>query len=149
MNNRYFEFGDVLVSIPQLKKNILSVRRGKTYLCSHLIGDDLKNMMLDYRDHKKFDFGRYSQLTGNDKVVINEILRTSKMDDELKIRISDDDMGKLIKRFDILKGEVQAGNDSKELLTELKQVVLKLVKLGKLPLKQSFHLMLELVSILD
>ena len=147
MTNRHFDFGSLQVSIPQLKKNILSTRRGKHYVSSHLIGDDLKEMMLDYRDHGKFDVSRYGQLKGDDKNIINDVLKNSKMEDVLKIRIRDDELSHLIKRYDVLKGEILAGNDSKELLAELKDTVLKLVRLGKLPLKQSYQLLLELVAL--
>ena len=70
------------------------------------------------------------------------------MDERLGLRINDHDMGELIERYELLRGQVIAGNDAVEVRKELKRVVLQLVKKGKLPPKKSFDLLLEL-ALLD
>lgn len=144
----HFKFGKFEVSIPRLKQNILTLRTERksssTGIKTQLISNEFKDILLDYRDTGKFNVNGYQKLPDHDKKLFNDLLQKTGMDDTLGIRIRDDEMIKLIDRYELLSGQVQAGNDSLELRKELKQVVLKLVKLGRLPLKQSYELLLEL-----
>lgn len=141
----HFEFGKYRINITKLKQNVLSVStQKKSHVMSHVIGDDFKNLLLDYKDHKKFNITSYHELSVPQKNIFNLLLQQSGMDDILGIRIKDEEMPKLIDRYEILRGQVNAGNDALEVRRELKRVVLRLVQLGKLPAKKSYELLLEL-----
>ena len=141
----HFEFGKYRINITKLKQNVLSVStQKKSHVMSHVIGDDFKNLLLDYKDHKKFNITSYHELSVPQKNIFNLLLQQSGMDDILGIRIKDEEMPKLIDRYEILRGQVLAGNDALEVRKELRNVVLKLVRLNKLPMKQSYELLLEL-----
>jgi len=141
----HFEFGKYRINITKLKQNVLSVStQKKSHVMSHVIGDDFKNLLLDYKDHKKFNITSYHELSVPQKNIFNLLLQQSGMDDILGIRIKDEEMPKLIDRYEILRGQVLAGNDALEVRKELRNVVLKLVRLNKLPMKQSYDLLLEL-----
>lgn len=142
----HFAFGKHRVSNRQLKKNILSVSTGagKSQVSSRLITDAVKTILLDFRDNGKFNCDAYLKLKGDDKKVLDDLLVKSNMDDQLGIRIRDDELNELVDRYELLRGQVLAGNDATEIRKELKYVVLKLVRLGKLPLRRSHDLLLEL-----
>lgn len=146
MSSKHLSFGKYEISIPRLKENILSVRTNKknSAMPPIIITDTVRDLLLDYRDHEKFNITNYNKLQPHNKEVMDRLLKQSGMDDVLGIRISHEEMGHLLERYELLKGAVLGGNDSIEVRKELKQVVLKLVKLGKLPLKQSHTLLLEL-----
>lgn len=150
MTQTHFDFGKYRISIAKLKQNLLSVSRpsNKSHVMTHLIGDELKNLLLDYKDHQKFNVSAYHELNPDQKLIFNLLLQQSGMDDTLGIRVKVEELPKLIDRYELLRGQVLAGNDSLEVRKELRNVVLKLVKLNKLPQKQSFDLLLEL-ALLD
>lgn len=145
-----FEFGKYKISTPRLKQNVLSVSTNnkKQAMRSQIITDTVKNLLLDYRDHNKFNINVYNKLNKNEKLIVDLLLKKSGMDDTLGIRITNEDADRLIDRYELLRGEVIAGNDSLEVRKELRKIVLDLVRLGSLPLRQSYELLLEL-CILD
>ena len=144
----HFQFGKYYISIPRLKKNILSVRtENKSTILSSMITDEVKHLLLDFKDTGKFGIGKYSNFKNNNKEIMDRLLKSSGMDDRLSIRIENTDLNELLERYELLRGGVLQGNDSAEVRKELKHVVLKLVQLGKLPMKQSHQLLLELALI--
>lgn len=142
----HFAFGKHRISIRQLKRNILSVTtaEGKSQVSSRLITDAVKTILLDFRDNGKFNCDAYLKLKGDDKKILDDLLVKSNMDDQLGIRVRDDELGELVDRYELLRGQILAGNDAIEVRKELRAVVLKLVRLGKLPIKKSHELLLEL-----
>lgn len=145
----HFLFGKYRVSIRRLKDNVLSLStENKSPVSSTLITDPLKDLFLDYKDHQKFSISTYNKLKPDERKIIDPILKQSGMDEKLGLRIKDDDLGELIERYELLRGQVLAGNDAVEVRKELKHVVLQLVRKGKLPLKKSYDLLLEL-ALLD
>jgi hypothetical protein len=142
----HFDFGKYRISIQKLKQNILSVStQKKSHVLTHLINDGVKTILLDYKDHGKFNISAYNELEKNWKTLLDHLLKQSGMDDTLGIRIKEEQLPQLIDRYELLRGQILAGNDNTEVRKELRNVVLQLVKLNKLPLKQSYELLLELM----
>lgn len=141
----HFEFGKYRVNIPKLKENVLSISTlKKSHVKTNLVGDKVKDILLDYKDHGKFNISLYNELEKEQKLILDQLLKQSGMDDHLGIRIKDDELPRLIDRYELLRGQVLSGNDALEIRKELRNVVLRLVKLNKLPMKQSYELLLEL-----
>lgn len=141
----HFTFGKYRISVRRLKENILSITtEKKSPVSSTIVTDAIKNILLDFRDLGKFNINTYSNLKGNEKQILDHLLKSSGMDDVIGIRIRDDELSDLIDRYELLRGQILAGNDATEVRKELKHVVLRLVRLGKLPVKKSHDLLLEL-----
>ena len=51
-----------------------------------------------------------------------------------------------LNRFQILKGEIQAGNDNKQLVKEFKVMLMKFMNDHTIPLKQGRDILLEITS---
>jgi hypothetical protein len=149
MSATHFQFGKYRINVAKLKSNILSVSSDKKkHVWTTIIGEKVQTLLLDYKDHNKFNITAYNELSKEQKEIINLLLYKSGMDDTLGIRIKEEELPKLIDRYELLRGQILAGQDSLEVRKELRNVVLKLVKLNKLPLKQSYDLLLEL-TLLD
>lgn len=141
----HFEFGKYRINIPKLKENVLIISTlKKSHVKTHLVGDKVKEILLDYKDHGKFNISLYNELEKEQKLILDQLLKQSGMDDTLGIRIKEEELPRLIDRYELLRGQVLSGNDALEIRKELRNVVLRLVKLNKLPLKQSYELLLEL-----
>lgn len=142
----HFEFGKYRINIPKLKENVLIISTlKKSHVKTHLVGDKVKEILLDYKDHGKFNISLYNELEKEQKLILDQLLKQSGMDDTLGIRIKEEELPRLIDRYELLRGQVNAGNDALEVRRELKRVVLRLVQLGKLPPKKSHELLLELL----
>jgi hypothetical protein len=50
-------------------------------------------------------------------------------------------------RFDILKGEIVAGNDNPKIVKELKVLLMKLINMGRIPRKEAHDILTDLASI--
>jgi len=61
--------------------------------------------------------------------------------DENKVSFSNDE---LVERFNIIKGEIIAGNNNSNLLIELKKLMLDLVKINKITKSDMDDVLLEL-----
>lgn len=140
----HFDFGKYRINIKKLKQNILSVSTSKSHVMTHLIGSEIQNLLLDYKDYGKFDLNLYHRLNKEQSLIMNDLLQRSGMDDVLRIRVSEDDMKTLLDRYELLRGQILAGQDAIEVRKELKHIVLKLVQLKKLPLRMAHDLLLDL-----
>jgi hypothetical protein len=115
-----------------------------------MISNLLKSMFLDIINIGKFSEDAYSELSEEESTLFDDILTSSKLDsqmykhDKYYSKIVNDD----INRFNIIKGEILIGNDSKELLKELRILILRLLKYDVLD-KRVFHeLMLNILLLL-
>jgi len=50
-------------------------------------------------------------------------------------------------RFEVLKGEINAGNDNKEMIKEFKLLLLKFIHKNKLPRRQAQEILIDLVAL--
>lgn len=145
---KYVEFGKYVVNILKLKKNVLVIRYKSgnqiPNLPSQLINDELKLFMEDLLSEKRMNNDMYNKLSNMNKRFVDRLSQQAGVEKILGIKIDDNERKNDIQRFEVLKGEVSAGNDSPELLRELKQHVLKFLADGTMPKQQGYSLLYEL-----
>lgn len=147
--SRHFQFGKYEISTKRLQENILSVRNSKknNAMPSQVISPTIRDMLLDFKDHGKFPMSVYHKLEGGDRELMERLLKQSGLADELGIRILDEEMGKLIQQYEEVRKKIMDGTDDPEVVKQLKRSVLALVRHGKLPLKVSYAMLLELAIV--
>jgi hypothetical protein len=93
----------------------------------------------------------YNELNGlsePEKVYLHKISSKANILDKFSIPApSKDQQEKDIHEFEVLKGEIMAGNDSKELIKKFKLHLMKLSKNGSLPKKEVSEIMEELLQL--
>jgi hypothetical protein len=115
-----------------------------------MISNLLKSMFLDIINIGKFSEDSYTQLSEPESTLFDDIITASKVDgqmykhDKYYSKIVNDD----INRFNIIKGEILIGNDSKELLKELRILILRLLKYDVLDKRVFNELMLDILLLL-
>jgi len=116
-------FGNLYLNEKSLKKNNFIVYRphSKDIMISKKnISSLLKKMILDIQNTLEFDISDYNNLEGDEKRVIEKIIRLQKNMKEYNIeKLIDDDDRKIKKRLEILSGQVNAGNNSKLIRDEM------------------------------
>jgi hypothetical protein len=88
------------------------------------MASEFKQLLIDIINTGKVDQTKYSGLSEEYKKIIDLLFSSSIM---YKLH-NQEKLDEMINRFNILKGEILIGNDNKDLLKELKVLVLKLVE---------------------
>jgi hypothetical protein len=89
----------------------------------------------------------FSNLTEDEKKYLHNLSKKADLPSKLEIPApSKEEDEKDIHMFNVYKGEIMAGNDSKELIKKFKILILKLSKTGTLPKNQVSEIMTELLE---
>jgi hypothetical protein len=88
------------------------------------------------------------KLTNDEKDYLYKISKRAEFADKITIPTpSKDQQEKDIHEFDVCKGEIMAGNDSKELIKKFKLLIIKLSKNGSIPKREASEVMQELLEL--
>jgi hypothetical protein len=88
------------------------------------------------------------EMNDDERGFLHNLARKSRINDRVKIPAPNKDaQQKEMDRFDILKGQILAGNDNKELIKEFKLKMLKLCKDGRIPRREVNEIMYDLMSV--
>ena len=94
------------------------------------------------------NFNDISSLPDEEKDYLYKVVQRSDMTDKLSIPTpSKDRLQKDSDQFEIMKGQILSGNDSKELVKKFKLLILKLSRNGLLPKGESKDLLETLVEL--
>lgn len=148
----YEKFGRYMLYIPALKKNILHLKFPSFVSIPSLprteISDDLKDFIEDVVENKKINKRMYDRLSKDDRTYFNKVASKAQIDDVLDIT---DEVSKQerdeIKRFELVKGIIQAGNNNPEVLGELREFLMKFSREGKLHPHKVNDILYELMAI--
>lgn len=122
--------GKAVCEIPnkRVNKNVLSVVRT-------LVGGELPS------------YDQLEVLGDEDRLYLNDLVKKSKLNDKVKIPTPNKDkLEKEMNRFEILRGQILAGNDSKELVKEFKHLLVKFGNQGRVPKKEVNDILYELLA---
>lgn len=88
-------------------------------------------------------------LAEGDKETLHKVITHSRLNDKVSVPTpqSKTDEEKLADRFDILRGEIVAGNDNIKLVKEFKVLLMKLLNAGRVPRKEAHDILTDLASI--
>jgi hypothetical protein len=88
------------------------------------------------------------RLSEDEKDYLYKISKRAEFTDKISIPTpSKDKMEKDIHEFEVCKGEIMAGNDSKELVKKFKLLIIKLSKNGTIPKREASEVMTELLEL--
>jgi len=88
------------------------------------------------------------KLTEEEKDYLYKVSKRAEFADKISIPTpSKDKLEKDIHEFEVCKGEIMAGNDSKELIKKFKLLIIKLSKNGTIPKREASEVMQELLEL--
>lgn len=151
--NKLAEFGKYYIDPNLLEENIISmknnpeIRRSLPTIPTKRVSEKVSNVV------KKIVGGAISlsyedviDLDDNEKMYLNDLVKKVKLNDVIKVPVPNKEKQKQeIDRFELLKGQILSGNDSKELIKEFKVLLLKFQKEGKLPKREVNEILYELM----
>lgn len=149
---RYGRIGDHIIKLQPLEKNILTINTPNGWavkgLPSKTISSNLVNVFKEIVGEGIPKYSSIEDLTEGEKDFLNKIARITKIEDRVKVKTpTKTDLDKLVNRFEILKGEICAGNNSNELVKEFKKIIMTLSNEGMLPKGQAREILMDLVSL--
>jgi hypothetical protein len=146
----YVPFGRFVINKPKLNQDILQIRRISggalkdmpTQRVSKGVAHILKSVcggVIPHIDH-------ITGLGAKDQEHLYKILNNAHIDN-VPVPTPKTDDAKAIDRFDILKGEILAGNDNKTLVREFKVLLMKLVQSGRIPRREAHEVLTDLTAL--
>jgi hypothetical protein len=148
---RLYQFGKYLIHIPFLRKGLLTIKHHSGTNVAHIprihISKEMQNFIMDVVENKKINPRLYQTLEKKEKALFQEVVRKCAMEETLNLGgnlIMMDEGDDEYDRFLVLQGEIQAGNDSPELLREFRGCVLRYMKDGTISRLQGMDLLSEI-----
>jgi hypothetical protein len=149
-SKRYIPFGRYVINTHRLKNaDIMMIKTMKGGAIANLptvkISSPLSGLMQQMIDGHMPTFDDIHNLSIDDKQQLHHI--TKKCDIDVSVPNPDKDkLSQEMNRFDILKGEILAGNDNKEMVKEFKVMILRFMNSGRLPRRQGQEILTDLAS---
>jgi hypothetical protein len=148
----YSPFGDSEINHKNLENNILTIRR-KTKsnymdLPSKHISKHMKNIIHNIVGGKIANFEDIHNLNDEERNYLNKVISKSNLQDRLSVPApSKDQADKDNHQWEVMRGEIMAGNDSHELVKKFKILTMKLTRQGLLPKNEVMELFEDLVNL--
>jgi hypothetical protein len=149
---RYIKFGRYMINNKKLNDNVLSLRRSKGSTIATIpatkMTSELGGVIKKIVGGGVPSFDELNALTDAEKRYLFRVSQEADIYDKIKIPTpSKDEEEKDIHAFNVMKGEILAGNNSKELVSKFKALLNKLSKNNILPKSQVREILEELLEL--
>jgi hypothetical protein len=146
---KFVEFGKYALSLKKLNDKRLDAKTlngGSVKDLSNVpISEDMQDILNDLIDNKKFNEKHLHRLSASEKRIFKKLINGSGLYGKYKVKLVESEQEqKENERFLMLKGIYSAGNDSREVIQELKQLIIKFMNDGRLPRKEALEIIYEL-----
>lgn len=145
----YRQFGRHLIHRHKLEDGILMIKypSGAKHpeMPTQKIGEGLKKVLKEMADGRMPQYHHFEGLGVKDKELLHKIVRHTQFKDMEVPPPDKEATDKELDRFDILRGEIEAGNDNKELIKEFKVMLMKFMRQGRIPKAQVNEIMEHLL----
>ena len=149
---RYIKFGRYMINNKKLNDNVLSLRRSKGSSISTIpatkMTSTLGGIIKCIVGGGTPSYDELNKLTEAEKKYLYKVSQEADIYDKIKIPTPGKDAEeKDVHAFNVMKGEILAGNNSKELITKFKALINRLSKTNVLPRSQVSEILNELLEL--
>jgi hypothetical protein len=145
---KYAPLGQYYINQQKLRDDILTCCRatGKNLneWKARRVSVPLANLVRKLVNKGTPTFDDFNSLSEEDKHTLAEFVRKVKIDLEVPSSAVDRED---LNQFEIMKGQIMAGNDSVEMIKKFKLLIVKLAHMGRLPKGQSKEMLMELAML--
>lgn len=150
--NRYATFGKFHINTHKLNDNIISLKRNTGCNVADLpvrrVSNELGNVIRTIVGGGHPEFRHLDKLCDEEKVFLSKIAKKSSIEDRLNVPTpSKDDDEKDIHQFEVMKGQIMAGNDNMDMVKKFKLLIMKLSRKDLLPRNQAKDIMMDLATL--
>lgn len=152
ISSDYREFGINKINHKKLDDGILTVRRKSNTnipdMPSKRISRKLQKIIKHISGGGIPDYNDLNNLEDGEKDYLHKLISKSNMNERLSVPAPSKDLEeKDFHMFEVMKGEIMSGNDSKDLVKKFKILILKLSKQNILPKNEVQELLQDLLSL--
>ena len=146
----YKTFGKYVMHIPfLLDRNVLNLKYPSLGAIPSIkpltISDDYKEFIIDVMNTGRPNEKAYSQLPTHEQKHFERIVKGAGLVDTFKLkRNGDDEEKKEVDRFNLLRGNYLGGNNSPDVIKELKSLVVRFINDGRIARNEGLTLLMEL-----
>lgn len=149
---RFVPLGKYVINKGQLDKNIVSIKtKSGGCICgfkSQRTSAKMGNVLRKIIGGGVPTFDEVQELDTNEKAYLHKVASASGIIDKLNIPAPDKSAeDKEVDQFELMKGQILAGNDNREYIKKFKLLVMKLSKEGLLPMRQAKEVLYELAML--
>ena len=138
--SRYREFGNHMLHFYLLLEGYILIKHKANSNVTGIfksrikISERLQLVIVNLLDTNEVDYQNLRYCSEKEKNLFNELMTKTKLKYELNFdpKKMDLDETDLIDKFNVIKGEIMAGNDNAELLEEAQFIIKKLINIGKI-----------------
>ena len=145
----FVPLGRYFIDTARLKNNIMAIKRGTGINVTNLpvvrVSPSLGHVMRDIVGGGNPKYEHLENLTPDEKAYLHKVAKTTRIIDRISIPSPNkSELEKDVHQFEVMKGEILAGNDNVDLVKKFKLLIMKLVKNDMLPKGQAKELLMEL-----
>ena len=144
----YIPFGKFILNKHRLNNDILMMRYAKGGYIKHIptkkVSKAFIKVMKSMIDKKNPSYDEIKNLNENEKALLYKIVQYAKLEDQFEVPSPEIDKDN--NQFEIMKGEILAGNDSKQMIKDFKLLLLKLMNNQRIPRKEAQELLTDLAA---
>jgi hypothetical protein len=147
---KFYEFGKYVLNNKKLNERRLDVKTLKSGnavkdLSNIPISEDLTDILTDLVNTQKLNEKHLHRLHANEKRIFSKLINGSGLYGKYKVKLVPSQQEQQEnERFEMVKGIYTAGNDSQEVIKELKQFIIKFMNDGRIPRKEGLEILYEL-----
>jgi hypothetical protein len=146
----YSAFGKYYIHRPKLHRNIIQLRTQKNGVVNSfptaLVSNNVRNILKKIIGGGLPEYDDINELNTEDSKVFSKIIRLAELEEKISVPKKLSGEQKEMDHFNILKGEISAGNNNKELVKEFKLMLLKFVHEGRVPKRIAHEILIELAA---
>jgi hypothetical protein len=152
LSSDYRDFGINKINHKKLDDGIITLRRQSNSnipdMPSKRISRKLQKIIKHISGGGMPDFNDVNNLEDHEKDYLHKLISKSNLNDRLSVPApSKDQEEKDFHQFEVMKGEIMSGNDSKELVKKFKVLILKLSKQNILPKNEVQEILEDLLTL--
>lgn len=148
----YREFGKYIVHIPYLLNNVANFKYPSKGAIPSIkpmtISEDYKDFLIDLLNTGKMNETVYKHLPTEEIKHFERVAKGAGIADKIGLKPSHtDEDRKEAQRFEVLRGEVLAGNNSDSVLKELRMLIVKFMNSGRLHKSEGTEMLMTLATL--
>lgn len=146
----YREFGRLIVSMPKLSDGILRVLYASNGINiagikSTHISEDFKDLIMTIIDTGKFNARLFDRLPNSEKPLFKKLIDVAKLKHKLGAgNLVDENEKQQLQRWELVRGELESGNDNISLKKEAKKLITYFMKSGRLSKSEAYDLLIQM-----
>lgn len=149
---KFVPMGRHLINVNQLNKDIIAIKRQKgsviNSLPSQRVSRNLSGVIKKIIGGSLPTFDEINDLSEDEKTYLSKVANETQITDKISIptpKKTTDEQD--VNQFEILRGQILAGNDSNEVVKKFKSIILKLSNKNMIPKGQVRELLLDLTAL--